>query len=553
MTHSRIIMLQTLMFACLLIRPCFGQGQENPGPVKNLMIMIPSGTSTSLLSLARWYRGYNSNEPVWLNVDGLITGLVKTCNSDAPIGDSAPTGSAYATGVASQAGYVATYPEKTPNDVVPVDSSFANTPVMTILEAAKLKGMSTGLAVTGRFSDATPASFSAHSYTGTRSDWIVPQMVFNHIDVVFGSGSYFLVPGYRQYLSQSGWKVIVDTYQQFQSFSGNKVWGLFGENTMAYDIDRDSASMPSLAEMTRKAIEILSKNEKGFFLMVEGGRIDEAAQLNDAAGMVTEFIAFDRAVKEALDFAKRDGNTAVVICPSFGSGAISMGNEASTATYTNLTTQQLLGPLAACKNTAEGFAAKLIKADFDETNVRKLFAENMGIDNLTAPDMLEIQAAVNRKNAGSLQNMITRIMKAQTFIGFTTGGHTGEDVFLACYHPKGDVLKGMVANTDVNRYMCRLLGINNLPDSTGKYFAGHKTVFPTSQYTLTRNKNETVPSITIRSRKSKKSLVVNAFENKAVLSSPGRRKQQVRLATVIVYVDKNEEFYLPRDLKKLLD
>ncbi len=529
-----------------------GTCPENLSQVKNVIMMIPDGTSTSVLSLARWYQSANSNELIWLNVDELVTGLVKTHCSDAPIGDSAPTGSTYATGMASQEGYVATYPQKTPNDIVPVDASLANMPAMTILEAAKLKGMATGLAVTCYFSHATPADFSAHSYNRSRNDWLVPQMVYNSIDVVFGGGTDYLVPGYRQYLAQNGWDVIIDDYPKFTSYSGKKVWGLFAKKELPYDIDRDPATTPSLAEMTKKAIEVLSKNENGFFLMVEGSKVDWAAHDNDAVGVVTDFIAFDKAVKEALDFARQDGNTAIVICPDHGNSAISMGNEASNSGYAQLSKKQLLKPLMSCKYTAEGFTMQLLQNRFDASAVRKMFAVDMGIDEVSEPDMWAIEQAMSKKSASALHGIVIKMMKTRNFIGFTTTGHTGEDVFLACYHPKGETLKGVVMNTEVNKYMCNLLGIESLADSTQKYFAGHKTLFPSDQYDISWDKSGALPSITVKSKKTKKTLTLNAFENKAVLVIPGKKKQTLQMKTVVVYVDRNEEFYLSRNLRNFL-
>ena len=93
----------------------------------------------------------------------------------------------------------------------------------------------------------------------------------------------------------------------------DKVLGLFSKSHMSYELDRDQEKEPSLAEMTVAAIKVLSKNPDGFFLMVEGGRIDHAAHLQDTPGLVQETLAFDQAVKTALEFAARDSNTLIII------------------------------------------------------------------------------------------------------------------------------------------------------------------------------------------------------------------------------------------------
>ncbi|MDR1346077.1 MAG: alkaline phosphatase, partial [Bacteroidales bacterium] len=100
-------------------------------PVKNMIIMIPDGTSTALLSLSRWYQRYDNPEKQSLAVDSILRGLVKTYSSDAPIGDSAPTTSCYMTGQPSQTGFISTYPVASSHDLLPIDPQKAFQPLAT--------------------------------------------------------------------------------------------------------------------------------------------------------------------------------------------------------------------------------------------------------------------------------------------------------------------------------------------------------------------------------------------------------------------------------------
>ena len=109
-----------------------------PKPIKNVILMIPDGTSTSLLSAARWYQTYLDSTKTTLNIDPYLCGLVRTNSSDAPIGDSAPTTSCYMTGMPQQTGFVSTYPVATDHDLIPVDATRAYQPLATLLEAAKM-------------------------------------------------------------------------------------------------------------------------------------------------------------------------------------------------------------------------------------------------------------------------------------------------------------------------------------------------------------------------------------------------------------------------------
>lgn len=553
-----IKVLCLIIFAGFTFHQADAQGKipKDLKQVKNVIMMIPDGTSTSVLSLARWYQSYNSQDLVWLTTDELVTGLVKTHSSDAPIGDSAPTGSTYASGVVSQAGYVSTYPEKTPNDIVPVDAALANTPAFTILEAAKLKGMAVGLAFTCDYTHATPADFSSHTPNRSDKQAITPQMVHNHIDVVFGGGEEYLEPRHREYLAQNGWDTIFYDYNRFKNFNGTKAWALFAPSDIPYDFDRDPSKVPSLAEMTRKAIEILSKNENGFFLMVEGSKVDFAAHSNDPIGIISEYLAFDKAVKEALDFAKRDGQTAIIICSDHGNSAVSIGNAASTSGYNKLSKRELFEPLVKCKLTAYGLAEKLAaRGKFDEDFIRRQFQEQMGIS-ITQPELQKFKSPMARSNVSAISSAIVPVINARTFIGFTTGGHTGEDVFLATYHPQGQTLSGTMVNTDVNRYMCQLLGIGDLTDYTKKYFVGHKQLFPENAYSISWDKkDEKEPTLTITSNATKKVLKVKAYDNKVFIGKSAKDKnmQKEQLQTVVVYVEKNGEFYLPAGLKSMID
>ena len=176
-----------------------------PKPVKNVILMITDGTSTSLISAARWYQTYLDPTQTTLNIDPYVCGLVRTNSSDAPIGDSAPTTSCYVSGMPSQTGFISTYPVATDHDLVPVDATRAYQPLATLLEAAKiLQHKSTGLVFTCEFPHATPADCSAHTYRRGRYSVIIPQMVHNHLDVVMGGGVSYLKENYQNDLKNEG-------------------------------------------------------------------------------------------------------------------------------------------------------------------------------------------------------------------------------------------------------------------------------------------------------------------------------------------------------------
>ena len=165
--YNKIVKMKKIsnFLLLLLIFPIVAFSQE-VSPVKNVIVMIPDGTSLSVYSAARWFKYYNGLGE-GLNVDPYISGTVTTFSSNAPIGDSAPTGSTYASGVLQQTGNVSIHPEVSDNDIFPVDGNRTYQPAATILEASKLlKNKAVGLVVTCEFPHATPADFSAHIITG---------------------------------------------------------------------------------------------------------------------------------------------------------------------------------------------------------------------------------------------------------------------------------------------------------------------------------------------------------------------------------------------------
>lgn len=521
-------------------------------PVKNIILMISDGTSFPALSASRWLKVYRG-EGNRLNIDPYLCGTVTTFSSNAPIGDSAPTTSCYMTGIPSQAGSVSMYPVTDPgNDLIPLDSTRTYQPLVTLLEAMqRQQHKAGGLVVTCEFPHATPADCAAHYYNRSNYAAIAPQMAFNNLDVMFGGGTSFVTDAMKKHFSENGTTYIQNDKNQMLSYDGNRVWALFGEQDLPYDLDRDTTQIPSLSQMTRKAIQLLNKNENGFFLMVEGSKVDWASHANDPVGIMTEFLAFDKAVGEAIDFAKKDGNTLVVVTADHGNSGFSIGRGGLSKSYTKLTLNDLFGVVSQFKHTAEGLEKILIHTQPE--NIQKVFKENTGIE-LTDEETKLLKSSKNYTGedytkTGARENMtahIIKILNAHTPFGFTTYGHTGEEVFLAIYHPKSNVPTGNRLNTELHQYMYDASGLQiPLQTLTEATFAKHTEVFEGMKYTI-----ETAPDKTVKLivKNKRKTLEIQAFSSSAILN-----KKPVNMGSVAVYVDKNNTFYLPANLKKMLE
>ena len=558
-----------LLLLALIIVPSKAADVENVKPVKNVIVLIPDGTSLATVSMARWLQWYTNPDKPKLNIDPYLCGTVRTHSSNAPIGDSAPTTSCYMTGQPSRTGYVSTYPENDgDNDIYPTDPSRAFQPLTTVLEAAKiLQGKSTGLVFTCEFPHATPADCSAHSYTRGKYEWIAPQMVHNDLNVVIGGGVSILNKDMEDYLLANGYSVYKNDLNGMRADNKDKMWALYGEKEMAYDIDRNPDEQPSLEEMTRKAIDKLSRNQNGFFLMVEGSKVDWAAHGNDPVGMATDMLAFDRACGAALEFARQNGETAVVIMPDHGNSGISIG-KASCKGYDKLTKDQLFHQFSLYKLTAEGFAKKLNSEPNSE--VQNIFRKYAGFE-LTPEELDALNNNPDYKNSpipadqrksddnsslysGSLTGLMAHILTSRTCFGFTTSGHTGEEVFLAAYHPQGTLPIGMHTNIEINEYLCSLFGLthNTLEELTSKNFARHMDVF--KDYTckiIPATDEKGSPTLVVTNKKDKKKqLTITPFSNIIKMGKKG--ENEIRLNSVVVYVDKNNTFYLPESLTDYL-
>lgn len=554
--------LLLLLFTASFHPITFSQNKQ----VKNVIILIPDGTSMDVLSLSRWYKyGICKEDACWLNIDPYISGLVKTHSSDAPIGDSAPTSSTYATGYLSQSGFVATYPPSSgkDRDLVPIDPARAYQPMFTILEAAKLNGKSTGIVVTCQFPHATPADFSAHTPDRDKYFDISKQMVYNNINVVFGGGTNYLSPKRRydkedlvNVLKQKNYKYIT-TYQDFTNVntSDSLVWGLFAPDALPNDLDRDKNAIPSISQMTRKAIDVLSQNKNGFFLMVEGSKVDWAAHNNDPVGIVTEFLAFDEAVKEAIDFATKDGSTAVIVCSDHGNSGISIGGPASKHGYDTLSVSSLIQPLRNCKLTADGIAGKMSSLTNDE-EILTAFKEYTQID-LSKEELELLKTSIK---SGGLSRNIAKIITDHSYIGFTTSGHTGEDVILASYHPQNYTLHGVVQNSRVNEYMREISGNVNLDSLTETYYCRDSIALKGLNWKIELNSDSTSAKLTIRkSAKSRMRAEINAYTNYITIFDNKKAVKTINLKSIVVfnYLKNNNEFtlqrfYCPRNLGQLL-
>jgi len=233
---------------------------------------------------------------------------------------------------------------------------------------------------------------------------------------------------------------------------------LFSNVEMKFNIDRMEADPePTLAEMTSKALQLLKENTKddrGFFLMVEGSRIDHAGHSNDIAAQLREVQAYNDAVRVALEFAKKDGNTLIISTADHETGGVTLGRCVDRSCPYLYNDKFVSG----IKGSTEKIASEIQKAGNENAvSVMKRF----GISDLTEQEQFLI-FNTNRTTDTSYNVMlgVDEVINRRAHIGFSTLGHTGIDINLYAYGDAEKLFKGNQENIDVGAKVADLLGFD---------------------------------------------------------------------------------------------
>ncbi|WP_421326919.1 alkaline phosphatase [Aeromonas veronii] len=319
--------------------------QAQAGDAKNVILFIGDGMGPTVLTATRLFKVGEEGNLEMMKLPR--SARIKTFSNDAQTTDSAPSMAAYTTGVkmnneviamSSDTKAVAPGKDVNGNKTVNNCSSDNGKPVPTILELAKAAGKSVGAVTTTELTHATPAATYAHICHRDAAYDIAAQAVpggtgFNQalgdgVDVLMGGGANHWTPysasnksgrndnrDLTAEMKAQGYSYVT-TQSELAKVTSGKVLGLFSSKShLDYELDRVAKgaanTQPSLSEMTAKAIDLLSKNSQGYFLMVEGGRIDHALHGTNAKRSLTDAVALDEAVKTAL--GKVDLNNTLIV------------------------------------------------------------------------------------------------------------------------------------------------------------------------------------------------------------------------------------------------
>jgi alkaline phosphatase len=298
--------LLNLSAIVLIIITLMAAGSDKKKP-KNLILFIGDGMGVDQVYASMTSSGFNMTFPAFP-----VTGFSITYSANSYITDSAAGGTAISAGEKTNNGMLAVRPD--------------STVLLTIMEIAKSAGLSAGVISTSAVTHATPASFIAHDASRGSYEEIARWFLKGTADVFIGGGvNHFRLrkdsTDLTADLQKMGYDVVYNLTDLKKS-SSPRIAGLMADGDMPYiDTGRDP---DYLAAATAKAIDVLSRNKKGFVLMVEGSQIDWAGHDNNLKRSIEETLDMDRAVKVAYDYAIKSGNTLVVVTADHETGGLSI-------------------------------------------------------------------------------------------------------------------------------------------------------------------------------------------------------------------------------------
>lgn len=428
---------------------------------KNIIIVVSDGMSTGTLNMADLYlsriTGKSSN---WLQLyqeNQVQRALMDMASASSIVTDSAAASSSWGGGA------------RVPNGRLNVSSNGAFN--MPIWQKFKKAGKKAGCVTTVPITHATPAGFCINAKSRNDQEQIAALYLEQKFDVLMGGGSKYFSPTsrkdkvnmYANYSSQ-GYTVVKTRKDLLDASLDKPMLGVFAEDGLPYTIDRNNSEdllelTPTLAEMTQVAIDAMKDNPEGFVLQVEAGKVDWAAHANDIGGLIYDQVAHDEAVQVAINFAKENTDTLVIITTDHGNAnpGVIYGHKAND----NFDTIQQY------KHTNEWVLNGITKdTSLSQIKERIHYANGIALKEEEANELLGYYKNLNVEeglyNPRHLPfSALAEIQKKYNSVGWISMQHSADYVELAMYGPGSELLNPLIKNTDLHYLMLQAAEVEN--------------------------------------------------------------------------------------------
>jgi alkaline phosphatase len=430
---------------------------------KNIIFLVSDGMSSGTLNMADLYLnrklGRSSN---WIQLykDNRVSrALMDTSSANSIVTDSAAGSSAWGSGFKVNNGSIC----------VGVNGE----EYLPIWQKFKKVGKMAGCVTTVPITHATPSGFCVNSKSRNGQEEIAEKYLDINFDVMMGGGFEYFDASKRKDkrdlfsdFAKKGYQIVKSRDEMLVANSLKPILGVFGtdEEALPFELDRQNdeslkKSMPSLAEMTQKAIDKMKDNPKGFVLQVEGGKVDWAAHSNDIGGLLYDQVAFDDAIKIAIDFAAKDKETLVIITTDHGNGnpGIIYGKKAD-ANFDSLQNYKYSNE-------------RILNSIHNDTSIAQIreiieFGNGKAISEEDAKNLLNYYTGLKKEDG--LYNYkklpyqeLADIQTKNTSVGWVTMEHTADHVELAMFGPGSEMLKPFMKNTDLHYLMLKAAEVEN--------------------------------------------------------------------------------------------
>ncbi|WP_149207526.1 alkaline phosphatase [Flavobacterium johnsoniae] len=420
---------------------------------KNIIFLISDGMSTGTLQMANLYsQNILNKNGNWMNLyaeNKVSRALMDTASASSAVTDSAAASSSFGGGYRVRNGVLNVGPNG--EKYLPIWQKFKN--------AGKKAGCVTTVTIT----HATPAGFCVNSDSRNAENEIAEMYAGLGLDVLMGGGDEFFNPDKRsdkkdiyKIYQEKGYQVVKDKTELGNLKKGAKTLGVFSTGALPYSIDRTNIPelqhTPTLAEMSKTAIDQMKDHKDGFVLLIEGGKVDWAAHANDIAALIHDQLAFDEAVKKAIDFAEKDTETLVIITTDHGNAnpGLIYGTDAT----------KKFNSIADYKYTNE-YILNAIHSNFNLQQIKDwIYQTNkISLSDQEAQHLLDFYSGLEKMEDGLYNykklpfKAYSEIQKKHNNIGWISMDHSGDYVELAAFGPGSELLKPFVKNTDMHYLM----------------------------------------------------------------------------------------------------